>query len=138
MVDRAIFLAITFVLTAAFLWMLYGCHEVERDTAKSGGDATLLEIGSHLFEVGHGRTCVIAVGENSTDVLFFDKIGNEDGLTFSGGETKLSYTRVVETGKVLIIDKNGDGLPDTRVAHDLEGNLLAKEHLRTLVQSDGD
>ena len=118
-----------FILILACLILQGEDVENEKIEPADKGDAVLLKVGLHLFEIGQGRSCVIAIKDDKTSIMIFDDEGNEDGMMYSRERTIISFSRVVEGKLIHIIDRDGDGLPDMRVVLDDEGNAVRRENL---------
>lgn len=137
MVDRALFLCVTAITAAVFLWMLCGREEVRGDDLTSPKkDEHELKLGSHLLKFGKTHFCGVIVEEDGFDLLIYDSRGNEYGITIGKDKSMISQTRIGEEDKrSIIIDKDGDGLPDLRVIHGNNGELIAKEKLKVVVDT---
>lgn len=128
LIDRAIFLAVIAIIAAVFLWMLYGCQSANSE--KEDLNKILhIGVGDHLLKIGETHHCGFSVTKNGFDLLLFDDTGNENAITLKNNDLMISYTRIEGEKKIVIIDYDGDGLPDLRAIYE-DGKLITKHKLK--------
>lgn len=140
MIDKLILREAVLILVMISFWILCGCESEsangnEAELVDVADDATIpLEVGEHLFKIGNDHFCGVIVSKEGFDLLVYDNFGNDFGITQKNEDLRISQTRVEGATRIIIIDKEGDGLPDLRAIYSIEGNFVSKENLEVSVK----
>jgi hypothetical protein len=119
MFGRSIFLVVAVALGGFLFWL------ATRDSLKKADDLDLatggkmvdLPKGTYLYSISPEHRLAISVEEEGRfSIRLYDESNKySNHIRFAGTESFVSITQTKDDSKVVIVDKNLDGLPDFRV-----------------------